>query len=83
MKRKIKSSPEKSKKVKLHPTHSMKLKWQTASEHPAWNIIIDHLDFQCQMKLSQLNQRLADIVELNAGSKLRQFQRHIQENRYM
>ena len=83
MKRKIEHQIEKSKKVKAHPTHSKKLKWQTVSEHPAWNIIISHLDFQCQMKLSQLNKRLADMVELNAASKLRQFQRQIQEDRYM
>ena len=83
MKRRIETSPEKSKKAKLHPTHSMELKWQTGSEHPAWNIIISHLDFQCQMKLSQLNKRLADIVDLNAESKLRQFQRQIREDRYM
>ena len=83
MKRKIEHQIEKSKKVKDHPTHCMKLKWQTASDHPAWNIIIDHLDFQCQMKLSQLNKQLADIVDLNAESKLRQFQRQIREDRYM
>ena len=83
MKRKIKHQIEKSKKVKAHPTHPMKLKWRTASEHPAWNIIISHLDFECQMKLSQLNKRLSHIVELNAGSKLRQFQRQIREDRYM
>ena len=80
MKRKIEQKFEKPKKVR---SHQMKLKWQTASEHPAWNIIVMNLDFQSQMRLSQLNQRLAHIVELNAGSKFRQFQRQIREDRYM
>ena len=80
MKRKIEKKVEKPKKIR---SHHMRLKWHTASEHPAWTIIIMNLDFQSQMKLSQQNQRLADIVELNAGSKLRQFQRQIREDRYM
>ena len=80
MKRKIEQNFEKPKKNR---SHQMKLKWQTASEHPVWNIIIRKFDFQSQMKLAQQNQRLADIVELNAGSKLRQFQRQIREDRYM
>ena len=49
----------------------------------AWDIIIPKLDFQSQMKISQLNQRLADFVELNAESELRIFKRHIREDKYM
>ena len=49
----------------------------------AWDIIIPKLDFQSQMKISQLNQRLADFVGLNAESELRKFKRHIRENKYM
>ena len=51
--------------------------------HFAWDIIIPKLDFQSQMKISQLNQRFADFVGLNAGSELRKFKRHIREDKYM
>lgn len=52
-------------------------------DHLAWDIIIPKLDFQSQMKISQLNQRLVDLVELNAESELRKFKRHIREDKYM
>ena len=52
-------------------------------DHLAWDIIISKLDYQSQKKLSQLNQRLADVVQMNAESDLRKFRRHIQENKYM
>ena len=51
--------------------------------HPAWDIIIPKLDSKSQMKISQLNQHLAEIVKMNAESKLRKYRRQIQENKYM
>ena len=53
------------------------------ADHPAWDIIIGKVDFQSQMKISQLSRRLADAVDLNAESELRKFQRHIQDDKYM
>ena len=52
-------------------------------DHPAWNIIIRKLDYKSQIKISQQNQRLADIVKINAESDLRKFKRHIREDKYM
>ena len=52
-------------------------------DHPAWDIIIRKLDYKSQMKISQQNQRLADIVKRNAESDLRKFRRHIREDKYM
>ena len=52
-------------------------------DHPAWDIIIPKLDFQSQMKMAQMNQRLADMVQINAEYELRKFQRHIRDDRFM
>ena len=52
-------------------------------DHPAWDIIITKLDFQIQMKIAQLNQRLADVVKNHAEYKLESFQRHIRDEKYM
>ena len=49
----------------------------------AWNLIIPKLDFQSQMKISQQNQRLADLVQTNAENELRKFKRKIQDDKYM
>ena len=49
----------------------------------AWDIVIPKLDFQSQMKISQLNHRLADAVELNAEYELQKFKRHIRDDKYM
>ena len=49
----------------------------------AWDILIRRLDFQTQLKLSQQNQHLAEVVRMNAESEIRKFQRHIRENKYM
>ena len=51
--------------------------------HLAWDIIISKLDYQSQMKLSQQNKLLEEIVKMNAESDLRTFRRHIRENKYM
>ena len=52
-------------------------------DHLAWDIIISKLDYQSQMKMSQQNKRLAEVVQMNAESDLRKFRRQIQENKYM
>ena len=52
-------------------------------DHLAWDIIISRLDYQDQMKMSQQNKRLAEVVLMNAESELRKFRCHIQENKYM
>ena len=52
-------------------------------DHPAWTILINKLDVCSQMKISQLNQQLFDIVEQNVDSKLQKFRRQIQNDRYM
>ena len=52
-------------------------------DHLAWDIIIPKLDYQSQMKLSQQNRRLADVVQMNAESEIRKFKRHIQEDKYV
>ena len=41
------------------------------------------LDFETQRTISQLNRRLADIVDSNAEHQLKKFKRHIQEDKYM
>ena len=51
--------------------------------HSAWSVVIERLDFLSQWKIRQTNRRLADIVNLNAESKLRKYRRQIQENKYM
>ena len=51
--------------------------------HPAWNVIIPYLDFQTQMKISQQNKRLAEIVLFNAEFKLKKFRRKMQDNKDM
>ena len=70
------------KREKSHPdgpdsTHGI------GGDHPAWDIIIPKLDFKSQMKMSQQNHHLAEIVKLNAESKLRKYRRQIQEDKYM
>ena len=52
-------------------------------DNPALDIIIPKLDFQSQMKMAQLNKRLANVVQINAEYELRKFQRHIRDDRFM
>ena len=49
----------------------------------AWDILIPKLNFQSQMKISQQNQRLAEVVKINAEHELRKFQGHIRDDKYM
>ena len=63
-----------------------KLEWNSdgvGGDHPAWDIIIEKLDFHNQWKIAQQNKRLADVVATNAESQLRKFRRQIQEDKYM
>ena len=55
----------------------------TDGDSLAWDIIIPKLDFQSQMKISQLNKHLADVVEANAEYQLGKFRRHIAADKYM
>ena len=50
---------------------------------PAWNIIIKKLDFQSQMKLSQQNLRLENLVKENAEYELQKLRRHTKDDKYM
>ena len=56
---------------------------QVGGNHLAWDIIIKKLDYQSQMKMSQQNRHLAEVVQKNAESDLRKFRRQIKENKYM
>ena len=51
------------------------------SDHLAWNILIQKLDFRSQYKISQLNQELADLVEVQAEYQLQKFQRRIRDDK--
>ena len=51
-------------------------------DHLAWDIIIRKLDYQSQLKISQQNQRLKEVIQMNAESEIRKFQRHIREDKY-
>ena len=48
-------------------------------KHPAWDILIPKLNYQCQLKMSQQSRRLTDIVKNNAESKLRKYRREIED----
>ena len=63
-----------------------KLEWNkdgVGGDHPAWDIIIGKVDFQSQLKISQQNKRLADVVASHAEYELRKFRREIQADKYM
>ena len=64
-------------------THISDTTTSPGGDHPAWDIIIPKLDFQSQMKMAQMNQRLADMVQINADYELRKFQRRIRDDRFM
>ena len=55
---------------------------EVGGDHLAWQIIIPKLNYQSQLKMSQQNKNLEEIVKINAESDLKKFQRHIQENKY-
>ena len=47
------------------------------------SIIVERVDFETQMTISQLNRYFAGVVESNAQHQLKKFKRHIQEDKYM
>ena len=72
MKRKISQESETSKKTKRSVDDSL-----------VWELIVGKLGYITQMKLSQVNNRLADIVDRNAERKLQKFRCLLQEDKYM
>ena len=76
-KMKRKNEDENSKDTKRKQT------LKVGGNHLAWEIIIRKLDYQIQMKMSQQNLHLAEVVQRNAESDLRKFRRQIKENKYM
>ena len=63
-----------------------KLEWNkdgVGGDHPAWDIIIGKVDFESQLKISQQNKRLADVVATHAEYELQKFRREIQADKYM
>ena len=72
MKRKIARKDGTSKKTK-----------EDGDDGLALSMIVQKLDYKTQMKISQLNRRLADAVKSNAQHQLDKFKRHIRENKYM
>ena len=56
---------------------------EEGGDHPAWDIIIGKVDFESQLKISQQNKRLADVVATHAEYELRKFRREIQADKYM
>ena len=83
MKRKNEIQSSKGKKREKIATESEEMPPGGSEHSPAWDVIIQKLDFQSQMKISQLNKHLAEVVKVNAESKLRKFRRHIQEDKFM
>ena len=72
MKRKISQESESSKKTKRSVDDSL-----------VWELVVGKLGYITQMKLSQVNNRLADIVGQNAERTLQKFRRSLQEDKYM
>ena len=72
MKRKIARKDGTSKKTK-----------ENGDDGLALSIVVQKLNFETQMKIWQLNRRLADAVESNAQHQLDKFKRQIRENKYM
>ena len=77
------SITKREKQVVVFPNEGAEPLVGVGGDHSAWNIRIRKLDFQSQLKISQQNQRLAQVVNINAQSELRKFQRHIREDKYM
>ena len=83
MKRKNKLQDSEGNKREKLGTESEEMSAGGCGDSPAWDVIIQKLDFQSQMKISQQNKHLAEVVKVNAESELRKFRRHIQEDKYM
>ena len=74
MKRNICGTCETSKKAK---------KDGVSGDSFAWDLVIRKLDYRSQMKISQQNQHLAEVVDINATHELQKYRRRLQEDKYM
>ena len=83
MKRKNKLQHSEGNKREKLGTDSEEMPACGRGDSPAWDVIIQKLDFRSQMKISQQNKHLSEVVKVNAESELRKFRRHIQEDKYM
>ena len=72
MKRKIGQESETSKKTK-----------ESVDDNLVWELVVKKLGYITQMKLSQVNNRLANIVDQYAEHKLQKVQRRLQEDKYL
>ena len=72
MKRKIGQESETSKKTK-----------GSVDDNLVWELVVRKLGYITQMKLSQVNHRLADIADQYAEHKLQKVQRRLQEDKYL
>ena len=81
MKRKIAQKDEISKKLKDDSGDS--LPWDVNLLLRLFSIVVERVDFETQMTISQLNRCFAGVVESNAQHQLKKFMRHIQEDEYM
>ena len=79
---KRKKDSENLKNIKREKLQPRQMKG-VGGDHLAWDIIIRKLDYRSQMKISQQNQRLARVVQMNAESEIRKYRRHIREDKYM
>ena len=52
-------------------------------ESYVWDILIRKVDFCTQMKLAQVNQRMAELVDENAEYELKRLKKKISENENM
>ena len=59
------------------------LPWDMNLLFRLFSIVVERVDFQTQMTISQLNRCFAGVVESNAQHQLKKFKRQIQEDKYM
>ena len=48
-----------------------------------WDILIRKVDFRTQIKIAQLNQRMAELVDENAEYELKRLKKEISDNSVM
>ena len=81
MKRKIAQKDEISKKPKEDGSGDS-LPWDVNLLLRLFSIVVERVDFETQMTISQLNRCFAAVVQSNAQHQLKKFKRHIQEDEY-
>ena len=82
MKRKIALKDGTSKKAKEDDSGDS-LPWDMNMLLRLCSIIVERVDFETQLTISQLNRCFAGVVESNAQHQLKKFKRHIQKDKYM